>query len=64
MSQQDAQDYRSNIRTVLAREFATHDPATCSYCSAGAVCLELTYAGIADDVVERRMLRRRPGGPS
>lgn len=64
MSQQDAQLYRSAIRTKLGDELVTHDRATCQYCSVNHECPELDYAQRADDIVERRLLRRRAGGPS
>lgn len=63
MSQASAQRYRQRLRADLSDEMAAHDPRTCAYCTAGAVCLHVTYANLADDLVERR-LRRQPGGPS
>lgn len=64
MSQADAQRYRTAIRADLADEMTAHDPDACTYCLAGAVCLELSYAHRAAELVERRLRPRTVGGPS
>jgi hypothetical protein len=64
MSQTDAQNYRRYVRTKLDDELVTHDAARCEYCRNGAVCLDLTYAHLAEDLVRRRTQRRTVGGPS
>ena len=60
---QTVTSYHRHIRADLSDEMTSHDPRTCAYCSTGALCLHLTYAYLADELVERK-LRRLPGGPS
>jgi aerobic-type carbon monoxide dehydrogenase small subunit (CoxS/CutS family) len=63
VSQAEAQEYRRNVWEQLDEELVAHDRTTCTYCTAGMVCLEVDYAERAAEIVERRM-QREPRGPA